>query len=152
MIVNALVWGGVWGVAGAIVQTGLGFLFLRYFSAPLPNGLQVNWGSLIPSYLASWAVTGAVVGAGFSALLIKHAYGQSVDQLSVRRCAAWGAGAGVALPVLMQLLGLPSPLGVIILIPFSGALGASLAALQVRVARQALPKVEQPVLVGDGAT
>lgn len=88
----ALIWALVWLPTGVVLGWALGWtghsLTLR---APM-------W------YLAVWTLLGASSGAIFALLLATLERRRTLDQLSARRLATWGAVAGAALPVVVSLV------------------------------------------------
>ncbi len=148
IVLNAIAWGCVWGAIAPIVQVGVGLLILRHVPLAAPPGMKINWVSVISSSVLSWAASGALVGAGFSALLIKDSSERPGEGHSVRRSAMLGGVAGAVVPLLAQALGVGHlPLPMALFLPVGGGLGAGLASLQMRMARHALPMPDESPLL-----
>ena len=100
---SALVMGLIWAVAWAPVGVLIGMVVD-------PDGSMDEMWFLIGAY------PGFLGGVVFAAVLGMAARHRRFEELSIGRCAAWGAGAGFLVGVLPFLLGTPttaSPLGLL---------------------------------------
>ena len=115
--------GAIW--AGAWIGLGMGIgalvgIDLRFF---LPMALNS-------------AVAGFIAGASFAVILSVAERHRTLEDLSLRRVAMWGAGGGLLLSFIPLAFGMPLPLLLGPLLINSG-IGAGLAAGSVVLARRA---------------
>lgn len=90
----------------------------------------------------NWSFVGAISGAIFAvALSVAERRTGSLDALSMRRVAAWGAVGGVGLPLLLlpyYFATIPNALGFAATVTvMNGVLGAGAAAASLSLARRA---------------
>jgi hypothetical protein len=132
----------VWGVGWSAIGLGAGWLqvvALRLAGISIPMAPA----RLVILVALRWAVFGVVAGSIFAlALWYVGRRAGSLAALSPRRAAAWGAGAGVVLPLCVVALlaagGAAVPLAaVLMLVVTGGVFGAGTAAGTVAVARRA---------------
>ena len=145
VLVTAVVWAGSWALASQI------FLI----AAAIIKGVPLTF--LFPDYflvaVIAWGSWGALSGVFFAGLLSVAESRRSIDKLSSRRIALWGAVAGGALPVITYLISqlvptisiagvtvkLAGTLPVLASVIFTGLLGGGAAAGHLAIARQAIP-------------
>jgi hypothetical protein len=132
---TALVWGGMYAIAGAVFN-----LMQNYWGhAPLPLGeIQTGW------IMFRWAVIGAISGGVFATLFRWAERRSTFAELRMPRVAALGFVGGIALPALNSALVLSGlvpeivPLGtLVVLTAFGGMLGSACAATWLGLARNA---------------
>jgi hypothetical protein len=142
----ALTWGATWSALG-LVLSSIAFLILRARSRPIPIAM-VFQGAM------NWALLGAIGGTVFAiALSVAERRVRSVQQLSVKRAAFWGALAGLAVPLAYPNLWMAYNAGflqTLILIPLCSALVSASAAGSLAIAQRSAPLLapsnESPVL------
>jgi len=87
----AVLWGIAWLAAG--IALGLLMQWVGFFDT----------GLLGLSFLGFWTGIGVLSGAVFAALLATLERNQTLERLSARRVAVWGALGGATVPVLSTL-------------------------------------------------
>ena len=96
---TAAVWAGAWGLVGVMPSVAVqAFWFGRHGGAPLSLAVilpMAGWG------FAIWAAWGALSGLVFGMVVAIGERHRSVDGLSPRRIAGWGAIAGLTIPTLI---------------------------------------------------
>jgi len=126
--------GLVWAVAWAPVGIAVGiYAWLR-----LPTDPGVSPLIFLPMPIAAFATFGAVSGAAFATALAIAERRSSLDALSMRDTAAWGALGGLLFPILLVAqTSVGSPLAAVVTMVFLGAaMGASSAAGTLYLARR----------------
>lgn len=129
----ALVMGATWAVPWAVVAVLLGVLVIDP-----DNSMDEMW-------VMIGAMPGFIGGVLFSVVLGIAARRRRIEELSLPRVAAWGAGAGFAVGVLPFLIGEPtgavSPLllGGVVIGAFT-LMSAASAAASLAVARRGEPR------------
>ena len=136
--------GTAWGLAGTTVGAIGGLVASVAGGLPLPQLLELALGA---------GGFGFVLGSAFAAVLTMLEPRRTLEELSPRRAAVWGALAGAALPIAWIVVVVLPEVGANILHPrllvaalaASGAYGvlsAALAALTVALARLAPPDLD----------
>ncbi|MGH7582735.1 MAG: hypothetical protein ACREL5_05875 [Gemmatimonadales bacterium] len=147
-LVHALLWAAAWAVAG---------VFLEFLQAShgLTGHSLLELVPLIPSMAAYWAAVGFASGLLVAGILMLAERNRTLDQISLRRMAAWGAVPGVFLPLLTHvqlayrgLFMVRFLTGNVEMAVILGCVGAGLAAGELRAAR-ALPPGRDPVPAPD---
>ena len=133
MLTTAIVWGIAWTVPGTV---WIGILAVLQRNSPRQMGLF----DVVTTILLNWTAVGAISGAVFALTLsIAERRKSSLDGLSMRRVATWGAIGGVVLPAVLipfNPAGIPNPLQQLALSATAyGVLGAASAAMSLRLAR-----------------
>ena len=133
---TALAWATGWGIAG----TAFG-AFVLATNPPLRHSVRAVAMVFLGSTVG-WAVTGAVSGVLFASMLILTERRHTLQQLVPRRIAAWGALGGALLPlvgatVTTAIAGPVALGGGVIRVGLGALLGASCAALSLKLARRA---------------
>lgn len=147
VIGTALTWGAGWAVIGFGVSS-VQAIALRAASVPMPIGL---W-RFVTMVTLRWATSGLVAGTLFAlALWYVGRRVESLGALSTRRAAAWGLGAGIAVPLcivaLMIASGIAVPLlAMMPLVVTSALFGAGTAGGTVALARR------EPTALGPGSS
>ena len=105
---TALTWGVAWSIPGLLWVTW--FTFFKQ-GGPRFDALNFFW-----TILHNWSFVGAATGAVFAvAFSVAERRTGSLEALSIRRVATWGAIGGAGLPLLLLPLfylgTLPNPLG-----------------------------------------
>jgi hypothetical protein len=148
--VLALVWGGLYAVAG-----GIFYLLESYWSAS-PNLIEVlregRW------FAFRWAVLGTISGGVFGAVVNWSERHHTFAELRLRRMTLLGAVAGAALPLLHSL---PVLMGVsdqvvgtgtlAALTTFGGLLGAACGAVCLSLGRSVSAATDQPATLYGGS-
>lgn len=137
---TGLTWAGAWSIAGTLLQAGLHILGIA--RAPDLAVAPLMWG-----------VMGFYGGSAFGALLSLTEGRKTLEKLRIGRVAIWGLVAGLAIPVLYELL--RGDLQALSLVTFSmealivGPLSAVSAAGMTAIAKSAsagrLESEEEPV-------
>ncbi len=126
------------GLAWALAWAGVGIAIGVYAWLRLPTAPRVSPLVFFPLPVAVFTVFGAVSGAAFATTLAVAERRRSLDDLSVRQTACWGALGGLLLPTVMvgqASVGLP-PTAVVTMVGLGMALGAGTAAGTLLLARR----------------
>ena len=118
-LVLAVVWAIVWLPLGVLLGVGMGWL-----TFPVP--------SFAFRYLGIWTALGAISGAAFALLMALLERNRTVEQLSSRRLATWGALAGAGVPVALTTVLIvitkgsfsPDAPGIFVVMAIAGAVSA----------------------------
>jgi hypothetical protein len=138
---------GVLGTAvtWSLAWVGLGAGFGALAGLPLSFLLRMALNS---------SVAGFVAGASFAVILSVAERNNSLEDLSLRRVALWGAGGGLLLSLIPMAFGVPVPylLGPLVI---NGGIGAGMATGSVVLARRAagrrfIPGSSDPLLGLEG--
>ncbi len=143
---TALIWGGMYAVAGAVFN-----LLQTYWGAPTPGlslTLEQTWWVAF-----RWAVIGAVSGGVFGAVFSWLERRRTFADLTLRRVVSWGCVGGMALPLLNSALILSGvvhedvPVGTLIAhAAFGGMLGVACATAWFGLARNGVnSKIQRAV-------
>jgi hypothetical protein len=128
MLVQAVLWGAVWGLLGSVVVAGVIAMDTRVVKgAPLA----------LAGIFAFFALTGAVSGLLFSLVFMTAERQQPLEALSLPRMALWGSLGGVLIPGALQLLLKLPPAPYLAVFGVGGALGAACATVTLALARRA---------------
>jgi len=116
---TGLTWAGAWIGLGAVLGVVAGFPLTSVFRLALSN-----------------SIGGFIAGASFALILSVAERKRTLDDLSLRRVALWGAVGGVVVTSIPLLFGTPLAflLGPLLI---NGGIGASLASGSVVMARRA---------------
>lgn len=141
---TGLTWAAGWSVVGTILQGGLALLGVM--RAPDLSVAPFMWGLM-----------GFYGGSMFGALLSLTEGRLTLQRLRIGRVAAWGAVAGLALPMVYNLMrGDPSAIsmmsvltGAFILAPLSAGSAAGMTALAQRAGRKELGSGDEAGVLPD---
>jgi hypothetical protein len=118
-----------------------GFIWLSAATWFARSGQRIDLLSFAWTIFLNWTLVGAISGAVFAVTLsIAERRKQSLEALSMRRVAVWGAVAGAGLPLLLIPIfsTVPNVLSqVAVVVGLNGILGAGSAAASLSVARRA---------------
>ena len=140
--VTALLWAFVWAFIGALL---IAFEVIRHGGNPTgPIGL---------AFLAattSFGILGAFSGSVFAVVLALLERRRTLEDLSMRRVAAWGAIGGMALPILgvvtflsrFSAIPLEDLVPVVVLGAVMAVLGAACSTATVALARRPVPTLD----------
>ncbi len=146
---TALVWGIAWTLPGIVWVRGL--LWLTHAQVPGLGG--VFWSSVIQNWTLVGAISGALFALVFSAAERRT---HSLESLSMRRFAMWGAIGGAGLPLILfpaMARMIPSAIGQALgAAAVYGLLGAASAAGSLRLARRANPALPSTLTDHDALT
>ena len=136
---TGLTWAAAWSVVGTIIRSVAAVIAGGTVAAPS--------GSLVTGVvvlLVTFGVMGFIGGVAFSAVLGIAEGRRRFDQMSLPRFAAWGAGGGLLLSMLMFTAGsgFQMALGELIILGILPLLGAGSAAGSLALARRADPLLE----------
>jgi hypothetical protein len=140
-----LVTGVLWAFAWAVVSVVPGVItYFLWAPDSVYGGFDLLWRVML-TWFNIFALTGAVSGLGFAALLSRAERERSIDELSLRRVAVWGAIAGFVMPLLSVLAlewavggGGTPVLGALLVSGFSGLFGAGAAVTSLKAAQGAV--------------
>ncbi len=148
IVSTGLTWAFGWGAVATVLKLGAATF------------LGATLGSLM-AVIVSGTTLGFVAGTSFGVILSITERRRTLDQLSLKRVAVWGALGGMGLSLLLapRLLGAGLPLCVVVtsyLIPLgiTGPLGAGFASGSVALARRSGPDLldegeDSPLLPDD---
>jgi len=141
VVVSALIWAVIWGLAGASVVSS------HFVRRDLRGGFE-HWEVFAGATLV-FALLGAFSGAVFAVVLAAFERRRTLDQLATGRVAAWGALGGMALPLVVGIAAASELRNLEILGPMllfgtmMGALGAGCSTVTLALARRVPPATEQ---------
>lgn len=96
----AAAWATLWGALGLVVGLGICAASSPYPVFPDVGQWWLEWHDVVLRVARAWAVSGAVAGLAFAAVLAKAERGRTAGELSGRRTALWGGVAGAGLVLL----------------------------------------------------
>lgn len=94
---SSLLWTIVWGFAGAVVYAIAGISWTTRAGDPLTLRAVLQYAPIGALFFGTY---GMLSGAAFAVILALVERRRSLDDLSVRRVAAWGALGGIAILLL----------------------------------------------------
>lgn len=90
VLFTAAIWGMAWAVIGAMI--GL----LQYLRSPPESAYLLVLRMLLTGPMTVLGVAGLLAGGTFAAVLSRAERGRTLETISARRAAAWGALGGLA--------------------------------------------------------
>ncbi len=142
---TGLTWAAAWSVGGTVIQWGLSLF-----------GLMRTPDLMVAPLM--WGLMGLYGGALFGGLLSLTEGKRTLEKLSVGRVAAWGAIAGIAAPVVYNLMrGDPGSISMmslmtsaLVLAPLSAGSAAAMTALAKGEGKAELGSEADPLAVENG--